>query len=616
MTTSRKTDTFLYFALAFLFATGSPSVAKSASATGRSFRVDGDHFSLDGKPFRVLAGEMHYARVPRAYWRDRLRKAKAMGLNTITTYVFWNVHEPQLGVFDFSGNNDVAEFVREAQEEGLYVNLRPGPYSCAEWDFGGFPSWLLKDHSMVVRSTDPKFVAAVSRWMHRLGQELAPLQIGRGGPIIMVQIENEYGSFGSDRGYLTQIRQMIEDSGFRDAQLYTADGADELANGSFPDLPAAINFGTGDAKRSFEEVLKVRPGQPHMAGEYWDGWFDHWGGKHEARNTPEQIDEFRWVVNHGYSISVYMFHGGTSFGWMSGANSDREGYQPDVTSYDYQATLDESGRITPKYMAFRDVIANATGVTPPPIPDTPDPITISKFELTASRSLWQSLPAPIESAQPLTMEDIGQNYGYILYRTKIKTTGDGELALDQLHNYARVYLDGALVGTLDRRISKMALPLHVAHGGQQLDILVENSGRVNFSIALRGERIGITKRALWRGEPVEGWSIYPLPMQAPDQLAFKNEACAGPCFYEGHFKIGKASDTFLDVRSLGKGAVWINGHAIGRYWDIGPQQTLYIPGVWLKDGDNQIVVFDVKGKGDISLSSLDHPLLDGPIKPE
>ena len=611
-----KPSTPLQLAVACLFTIAILATAQSTPATGHSFRVEGDHFALDGKPFRVLAGEMHYARVPRAYWRDRLRKAKAMGLNTITTYVFWNVHEPQPGVYDFSGNNDVAEFIREAQEEGLYVNLRPGPYSCAEWDFGGFPAWLLKDHSMVVRGSDPKFIAAASRWLHRLGQELAPLQISRGGPIIMVQIENEYGSFGKDHAYLTQIRQMIEDSGFRDAQLYTADGVEQLPNGSFTDLPAAINFGTGEAKRSFEELLQVRPDQPHMAGEYWDGWFDHWGGKHEARDTQQQIDEYRWIVNQGYSVSVYMFHGGTSFAWMSGANSDHEGYQPDVTSYDYQAALDESGRVTPKYMAFRDIIAKATGVTPPPIPSTPDPIAIPQIQLTGSRSLWKSLPAAVESAQPLSMEDISQDYGYILYRTKMKAAGDGDLTLDQLHSYALVYLDGNLIGTLDRRISKTSLPLHVAHEGQQLDILVENSGRVNFSIVLRGERAGITKQVLWHGQALEGWSIYPFPMKEPDQLAFSKEPCTGPCFYQGHFTLAKTGDTFLDTRSLSKGAVWINGHALGRYWDIGPQHTLYVPGVWLKEGENQIVIFDAKGKGAASVSGLDHPILDGPVRKE
>ena len=607
--------TFSVAGILFAAALAAPSIsgAQGIPATGHSFRAEGDHFALDGKPFRVLAGEMHYARVPRAYWRDRLRKAKAMGLNTITTYVFWNVHEPEPGIYDFSGNNDVAEFVREAQQEGLYVNLRPGPYSCAEWGFGGFPAWLLKDHSMVVRSDDPNFIEAASRWMHRLGQELAPLQIGRGDPIIMVQIENEYGSFGDDRHYLGQIRRLIEDSGFRDAQLYTADGAEQMPKGSFADLPAAVNFGTGEAKKSFEQVLKMRPGQPPMAGEYWDGWFDHWGGKHEERDAQQQVDEFRWMVNQGYSVSVYMFHGGTSFGFMSGANSDGKNYEPDVTSYDYQATLDESGRPTPKYLAFRDIITKATGVEPPPIPETPAPIVIPETKLDASRSLWSMLPEPVKSDQPLTMEDVGQNFGYILYRTTLKAAGDGDLELDQLHSYARVYLDGAFEGSLDRRLGKMSLPLHVAHAGQQLDILVEDSGRVNFSIVLRGERAGITKQVLWQGKPLAGWAISPLPMKEPDRLSFNQAACSGPCFERGHFTLGKTGDTFIDVRALGKGAVWINGHAIGRFWDVGPQQTLYVPGVWLREGENEIVVFDLKGKPGAIVSGLDHPLLDGPV---
>jgi beta-galactosidase len=605
---------FLKSALLLLFVAVSISSAQAAPATGHSFHVEGDHFVLDGKPFRVLSGEMHYARVPREYWRDRLRKAKAMGLNAITTYVFWNVHEPQPGVYDFSGNNDVAEFIREAQQEGLYVILRPGPYSCAEWDLGGFPAWLLKDHSMVVRSTDPKFLAAASHWMHRLGQELAPLQIDRGGPIIMVQIENEYGSFGSDRTYLNDIRNIIVDSGFTGAQLYTADGAPEMPHGSFPDLPAAVNFGTGDAKNFFAQLLKMRPDQPHMSGEYWDGWFDHWGEKHAARDAQTQIDEFRWIVNQGYSVSVYMFHGGTSFGFMSGANWENGGYHPDVTSYDYQAALDESGRPTPKYMAFRDIIAKATGVAPPPIPPTPNPITIPEIKFDAAQSLWKALPEPIHSAQPLSMEDIGQNYGYILYRTTLQSAGDGDLALDQLHSYAQIYLDGALIGTLDRRLNKMSMPLHVARAGQRLDILVENSGRVNFSVTLRGEREGVTKQVFWQGKPLEGWSIYSLPMTAPtvapNQMSFTADSCTGPCFFRSRFQITNPGDTFLDVRSLGKGAIWINGHALGRYWNIGPQETLYVPGVWLKQGENEIVVFDLKGKPNATLSGLDHPLLD------
>ncbi len=478
---------------------------------------------------------------------------------------------------------------------------------------------------MVVRSTDPKFLAAALRWMHRLGQELAPLQIGNGGPIITVQIENEYGSFGSDRAYLNAIRKTIVDSGFTSAQLYTADGAPEMPNGSFPDLPAAVNFGTGEAKDAFAQLLKMRPTQPHMAGEYWDGWFDHWGAKHEFRDAQTQIEEFRWIVNQGYSVSVYMFHGGTSFGFMSGANSEHGDYGPDVTSYDYQATLDESGRPTPKYFAFRDIIAKATGTEPPPVPPTPAPITIAPFHLTAALRSGQSLPAPIASPRPLTMEEVGQNYGYILYRTKLRAAGTGDLTLDQLHSYARIYLDGALVGALDRRLGQSSLPL-TARAGQQLDILVENTGRVNFSVVLRTERAGITNRVLWRGQPLTGWNIYPLPMgsqstdpdskDSPAKLAFTGAPCTGPCFYRAHFTVAQPGDTFLDVRTLGKGAVWVNGHALGRVWKIGPQQTLYVPGPWLHAGENQIVVFDLDGKPGAQLAGLDHPLLDGPVQPE
>ena len=390
-----------------------------------------------------------------------------------------------------------------------------------------------------------------------------------------------------------------------------------MPRGSFKDLPAVVNFGTGEAKESFAQLLKMRPNEPHMAGEYWDGWFDHWGGKHEARDAQQQIDDYRWMVEQGYSVSMYMFHGGTSFGWMSGANSNGKDYQPDVTSYDYQAALDESGRPTAKYMAFREILEKATGETLPPIPETPDPITIPAIRLTESVSLWKTLTKPIESAQALTMEDIGQNYGYILYRTTLKRAGDGDLTLDQLHSYAQVYVDGKLEGSLDRRLQKNVLPLHVAKAGAQLDILVENSGRVNFSIVLRGERMGITKGVLWRGEPVEGWSIYPLPMKEGDKLAFSKGSCAGPCFYRGRFTVEKPGDTFLDVRSLGKGAVWVNGHAIGRYWDIGPQQTLYLPGPWLKQGENELIVFDAKSKGDgSSVAGLEQPLLDGPVRTE
>ncbi|MGC1157812.1 MAG: beta-galactosidase family protein, partial [Acidobacteriaceae bacterium] len=305
---------------------------RPACTEPHSFRADNGQFLLDGKPFRIISGEMHYARIPREYWRDRLRMAKAMGLNTVTTYVFWNAHEPRPGVYDFSGNLDVAEFVREAQQEGLYVILRPGPYSCAEWEFGGFPAWLLKDPTMVVRSRNPQFLAAARAWLLRLGREVAPLQIGNGGPIIAVQVENEYGSYGDDHEYMEDIHHILVDAGFTQSQLYTADGAEELPRGSLPELPAVINFGPGEAQRSFATLKKLRPEGPFMNGEYWDGWFDHWGAPHAHTNAQQQASDLDWILRQGYSISIYMFHGGTSFGWMNGANSNGKNYEPDVTS--------------------------------------------------------------------------------------------------------------------------------------------------------------------------------------------------------------------------------------------------------------------------------------------
>ena len=347
-----------------LLMAGAPA-KEPASTPKHGLSVGQGQFLLDGKPFRIVSGEMHYPRIPREYWHERLKMAKAMGLNAVTAYVFWNVHERVPGKYDFGGQYDVAEFVRAAQAEGLYVILRPGPYVCAEWEFGGFPAWLLKDPTTVVRGRDPKYLEPAKRWLHRLGQELAPLQYAHGGPIIAVQVENEYGSFDADHAYMEDIRHTLIDSGFDNALLYTADGADYVTNGSLPDLPVAINFGTGDAPAEFAKLHKLRPQGPFMNGEYWDGWFDHWGDKHNTPDAKKQIADLEWMLGQGYSISLYMFHGGTSFGWMNGANWDKGEYQPDVTSYDYDVGLDESGRPTPKYFAFRDLIAKVTGVTPP-----------------------------------------------------------------------------------------------------------------------------------------------------------------------------------------------------------------------------------------------------------
>jgi beta-galactosidase len=600
---------FLFFALT-IFSFPAPAQQQAVPGT---FTVRDGQFLLNGKPFQIISGEMHYARIPRAYWRDRFRMAKAMGLNTVTTYVFWNAHEPRPGVYDFSGNNDVAEFIREAQQEGLYVILRPGPYACAEWEFGGYPAWLLKDHSIVVRSSDLKFLDPTARWFKRLGQEVAPLQIGKGGPIILVQVENEYGSFGDDHVYMQQIRRMLVYSGFTQAVFYTADGAEEIAAGSLPGLPVGINFGGGDAgaaKRNFAIERKIRPNGPFFNSEFWDGWFDHWGGKHGKTNAANEVANLDWMLRQGYSVSLYMFHGGTSFGWMNGANSDGKNYEPDVTSYDYDAPLDESGRTTPKYFAFRDVIAKATGTTPPAVPASPPATKIPEFKLEEAVSLWKVLPPPVHSEQVLSMEDLDQAYGYILYRKHLDGPAEGDLVLDELHDYAQVFLEGKLVGALDRRQGQNHLRLKVPPTGARLDILVENSGRVNFNVVLRGERKGITKQVTLAGKPLVGWDIYPLPMTEPAKLPFARTVCEGACFYRAIFHVDAPADTFLDTSAFAKGAVWLNGQPLGRIWSIGPQKTLYVPGPWLRAGENEVVVFDLNGQTGRTLLGRDHPILD------
>jgi beta-galactosidase len=591
-----------------------------ASATGRAatphtFTTAHGQFLLDGHPFQIISGEMHYARIPREDWRIRLRMARAMGLNTITTYVFWNEHEPQPGVYDFSGQRDVAAFIRIAQSEGLYVLLRPGPYSCAEWDWGGYPAWLLKDHApnqpaIVVRSRDPRFLAPARQWLLRLGHELAPLQLANGGPILAVQVENEYGSFGDDHAYMQQIRQDLSDAGFDKSLLYTADGPEQIPKGSLPDLPAAINFGPGEARHAFDVLHRLRPNGPFMAGEYWDGWFDHWGQAHQTTDAQKEADEISWMLHQGYSLSLYMFHGGTSFGWMNGANSNGATYEPDVTSYDYDSPLDESGRVTPKYALFRKVIAAATGITPPPIPSMPAPAAFGAVRFDQSTSLWQSLPAPVHSPTPLSMEDLDQAYGYILYRTTINEPVQGDLLLDQLHDYAQIYANGALIGTLDRRLGQNHLPVHFTVPRTRLDLLVENTGRINFGPALRGERQGITRQVLLAGQPLAPWTIFSLPMLNPAQRAYHSAPCAGPCFYRGTLHIAQPADTFLDTRHFSKGFLWINGRPLGRIWHIGPQQTLFLPGAWLHKGDNQIVVFDLSGPPAPTLNSIANPILN------
>jgi beta-galactosidase len=635
-----------------------PAEPRAKTAPTHTFTIEGDHFALDGKPFKVLSGELHYARIPPEYWHARLKMAKAMGLNTIATYIFWNVHESTPNHFDFSGQYDVAAFIRAAQEEGLWVILRAGPYSCAEWDFGGFPAWLLKDPRMstALRTNDPAFMVPAERWITRLAQETVPLQIGHGGPILITQVENEYGSFAKQdtappdptHAYMTHMRDIFLRAGFTASLLDTVDGGDELPAGGIPGVFTGVNFGIGQHQAQMDKLAAFQPGKPLVVTEYWPGWFDYWGHPHQTRRLETQLEDLDYILHRGSGINLYMFHGGTSFGFMSGANWNDNTYFSDVTSYDYGAPLDEAGHPTPKFLAFRKIFAkyaicdSGTGeACLPQIPEPPPVITIPKFTFTESTSLWANLPTPIHSDRPKPMEQFDQAYGYILYRHQLPAAISGNLVLDELHDYAQIYLNGKLAGTLDRRNKQSSLAITVS-APAQLDILVENSARINFSPAMRGESKGITKSVTLAGEPLTNWEIYPLPMQQlPAAAGFRtlyadpnsnpchgvsisaqpsfNEpirpGCVGPPnFYRGHFTLTTTGDTFLDVRRLGKGALWINGHPIGRFWKIGPQQTLYVPGPWLHEGANEIVVFDLAPTTGIpTVQGLATPILDGPV---
>lgn len=567
-------------------ATASPGVPQQSRLSAGQ-----GEFLLDGRPLQVLSGEMHYPRIPREYWRDRFRMARAMGLNTISTYVFWNLHEVTPGVFDFAGGKDVAAFVREAAAEGLHVIVRPGPYVCAEWELGGYPAWLFAEPGIVLRSTDPRFTRPAERWLERLGRELAPLQSDRGGPVIAIQVENEYGSFDSDAAYMRWQRDALRAAGFTGAMLFTADGGPQLPRGTLPDLPAVVNFGVGGAQNAFTQLQAFRPDGPLMTGEYWAGWFDHWGRPHAQTDFLRQRSELAWMVEQGHSLNLYMFHGGTTFGFMNGANIDNGRYWPQTSSYDYDAALSESGRVTRKFHEFRRVLAARAAAPLPPVPEPPAPMTVPPFEMTGVAPLWDTLGTPVRVERPRSMETFGQSYGYILYRTTVAGPVSGDLVITAVRDYARVFVDGAPAGVVDRRLDQSTLAVEIPGGAARLDILVENLGRVNFAKPLRDERKGITESVRLNGRELTGWDVYTLPMSATPAPAFREGSADGPAFYRGAFELAATRDTFLDTRGWGKGTVWVNGHHLGRFWDIGPQQTLYVPAPWLRIGRNDVVLF-------------------------
>ena len=588
----------LFFAILLFAATSFPQ--------NETFGWKGNSFLLNGKPFTIRSGEIHYPRVPRAYWRDRFKKARAMGLNTITTYVFWNLHEPTPGKFDFTGNLDVAEFVREAGQEGLYVIVRPGPYICTEWDFGGFPSWLLKDTNMKVRGSDPKFLAASEKYIREVGKQLAPLQITKGGNIIMAQIENEYGSFGADHAYMKAVRDQITSAGF-DVTLFTSDGpgAKNLDGGTLPNDLAVINFGAGDnVADQFKEFDKRWPDRPRMVGEYWVGWFDHWGETHhplppwggnEKRVQHEVPAEgIEWMLSNNTSFNIYMFHGGTTWGFMAGANSSRDmPIQPDTSSYDYGSPLDEAGRPNAKFFALRDVIQkHFPNEKFPALPAVQPMIEIPAFELMEFASIDGLLRRPIKSNEPPSMESLDQSYGFMLYRKKIDAAAKGKLSFGEIRDYGVVSQGDKRLGALDRRLKQTSLDVDLS-AGKPLDILVENMGRINFGPHLVDDRKGIMGKVKLGDQELASWDVFTLPMTDLTGLRFSKQQSPNTVFYRGSFSLSSVGDTFIDVSKWEKGHVWVNGHHLGRFWKIGPQQTLFVPGVWLKKGKNEVVVLDV-----------------------
>ena len=582
----------------------------------------GRSFYLDGEPFVILSGAMHYFRIPREYWRDRLLKLKECGFNTVETYVPWNLHEPREGEFNFEGMLDVVEYVKIAEELGLLVMLRPGPYICAEWDFGGLPAWLLKYRDIELRCMDETYLSKVRRFFGVLFDKLRPHFAPNGGNIVLVAVENEYGSYGNDHNYLNALVDMYKEMDVNPL-LFTADGPSTtmLTGGTIPGVLSFANFGS-KPESAAATMFKRFPDQPFVCAEYWNGWFEHWGDQAYSRDQQEVLNDFKTFVDNDWSINVYMFHGGTNFGFMAGANKGAYGYSPTITSYDYGATLTEAGDRTETYYRMRDILVEKYGDKVPPITATETPkAAYGKVQLCEQARLFDNidnLSAPVHSATPKYMEDIGQNHGFILYRTALKgpMTGDGWLFhYTHLADRAHVYVDGDRFATFmrDKPVSDSDRYKPFIDEGKEVcfDVLVENLGRLNYGRFLRDRKgmVGISMGNQYH----YGWDMYPLPMDNLDKLDFKpagERVPKDPIFMRGYLDIeGEPCDTFLGIEGFGEGFVTVNGFNLGRYWDIGPTKTLYVPAPMLKKGRNEIIVFDSDGKGGDSVELFDKPNL-------
>ncbi|MBQ7841047.1 MAG: beta-galactosidase [Lachnospiraceae bacterium] len=582
-----------------------------------------DQFYLNGEPFQIISGSIHYFRVLPEYWQDRLTKLAAMGCNTVETYIPWNLHEPKSGEFDFYGEKyhgmlDIAAFVRLAQKLGLWVILRPTPYICAEWEFGGFPAWLLAEDGIKLRTCDERYLFYVRRYYEKLMEVLAPLQIDQGGPVLMMQVENEYGSFGNDREYLREIRDMMRKGGIT-VPLFASDGPahDMLSNTAIPEVFPMANFGSG-AKGAFELLKQYNHGGPLMCAEFWIGWFDAWNGEKHYGNMQTAVENLEDILSEG-NVNIYMFEGGTNFGFLNGANF-YDKLTPDVTSYDYDALLTEDGQITEKYKKFREVILKylpeqkAAALKKPEDFPARDAACYGKIMLQKKVGLMESLPdiaEAVETKTPLSMERLGQDYGYILYSTVLDT----ERALNSVRLFeaadrAICYVDGKkLFVAQDEGLSANHSFETMDSLNKRMDILVENQGRVNYGAMLNFQRKGIDGCVLLNNRfSQHNWKSYCLPLDNLQKLVWD----AGyteemPAFYRFVFEVDTVKDTFLDFAGWGKGVAFVNGFNLGRFWEVGPQKRLYVPGALLHQGENEIILFETEGKHSDSILLLDEP---------
>jgi beta-galactosidase len=563
-----------------------------------TFALGGDEFLLDGKPFQIISGEMHPGRIPAEYWKHRIQMAKAMGCNTISAYLFWNHHEATEGIYDFhTGNRNISRFIATAAEEGMWVIIRPGPYVCAEWEFGGIPPYLLRNPELKIRCIDPYYMKAAERYISRLADVLRPHLITNGGRVLMVQIENEYGSYGNDRNYMKALKAIWGKSGI-DVPFFTGDGPTTymLEAGTLPGC--AVGLDSGSSEEDFELARKMNPGVPVFSSETYPGWLTHWGEEWARPDTAALLREVKFLMDSRKSFNFYVIHGGTNFGFTAGANSGGKGYEPDLTSYDYDAPIDEQGRATPKYMALRKLIGSylPKRVKLPPIPGPVPAMSFPETELVPLTSVWDNMPAPVHSVQPRPFEMYGQDYGFMLYSTRLIGHKGGRLNVIDLHDYATVFLDGKYIGTLDRRLGIQTIDL--PRGESQyplLDIFVEGMGRINFAHSMI-DRKGITDRVTLNGMTLMNWEVYGYPMDEEFISGLQPAEASGEkpgIFFRGKFDLETTADTFIDMTNFVKGFVWVNGHNLGRYWEIGPQTRLYCPASWLRTGENEIIIFDM-----------------------